>query len=274
MKITFKNENDKLRNDFFKALFAQIYEIDPKANVDNFYTLFKKRLQKFKEMYNYDLSKMDSCEFNRFAYNNYDIEVDLKDYLEIYSKTNNKNYCYVPELKTSTIGEVPIFNDKNEGIRSPWVLTPVKISYEVLVDTNFPFDTNKEYSLEELKELTESKDVVILEIIFHELEKGYDTKDIPFVDIALFKAYPFKECKNAYNDYYKEFGRKLRDILTNKRKLEDLKVYISSYKEELDKFLNEMPYYALQDQIAKDALERVDSSLEYDELEKLIDFVK
>ena len=265
MKICIKDDPRELRNEFFNALFSKIY-LDDSTNVDRFHNLLRKQDQRLKRMYNADLEKMNDNEYSAFVRNYYNITLDKDEYIDIYNETDNKEYNYYADFKTNTYTEIPIFT-RNEGIHSPWVLDNAKISYEVLLDKKIPFDGNKEYSLEELDKLIQDRNIILLDVKYH-VEDEIDNNHI-YVD----RIYPIQFLENCYNTdsrYFKVFINKMRLILTNKRKLEDLKNYLLSYKKAVNEFLGEMSYLDIQNKISKRALDLISSSQEYSDLEEMI----
>ena len=263
MEVYFKNEKDNLKREFFEALFSKIYELNKEDNINRLYDLFKKKFLTAKSVYASDLSAMNDYDFNMFAHIYYNINLDINDYIDIYGKANNKKYFYINGLNTNIYTEVPIFKNIDMGIHSPWVLTPVKLGYRVLMDDSIKFNSNKEYSVEELCELVKNKNVIILESLYNDVD--INNKNVNFVDEL-----PFKNGQEKDDAYYREFINKLRLVLTDKRKLEDLKKYLLNFKKELDDFLSNMPYIVIQKEIVENVQKIINESEDYSKLKKLI----
>ena len=95
---------------------------------------------------------MNDYQFCDFVHNYYNIKLNMDDYIEIYSKTNNKNYYHIPYFKTNVISEIASKSD-DKVVKQSWYLPPVKVGYEVFLDRNFNYDFNKEYSFDEIVKL-------------------------------------------------------------------------------------------------------------------------
>lgn len=263
MEVYFKNEKENLKKELFEVLFSKLYDSSKEDNSNRFYDFLKKKISNVKSIYASDLSTMNDNDFNAFAHIYYSINLDINDYIDIYNKVNNKKYSYVNELKTNIYTEVPIFKNVNMGIHSSWILTPVKLAYRVLMDDSIIFNPNKEYSVGELCELVKNKNIIILDILYDSLDTN--NKNIIFVDEP-----PFRNGQEKDSDYYREFISKLRLVLTDKRKLEDLKNYVLNFKKELEDFLSNMPYILLQNEMVENAKIIINESKDYGELKKVI----
>ena len=65
---------------------------------------------------------------------------------------------------------------------------------------------------------------------------------------------------------FKNNKAKLREVITDKRKLKDLKEYILLYRMELDKFFSDMSSIDIQKKIINKSQDLIDNSCEYHKL--------
>ena len=268
MRIALKSDKETIQNDLFNLLFSKIYQLDVKDITKSFYDSLRKKVLKSRELFGKELDKLSDYDFMMFANTYYNVSVDDSEYIDIYNETNGKKYVYYGDFRTNTFCETPIITS-NEGIRSSWVLTNAKIAYKVLLSDTIPFDPNREYPMDEMNKMIENKDLVLLDIVYH-VDDDIDKSKYTFVDSCLYRTYPFVSCHDLYNDYFQAFIRRLRLVLTNKRKFEDIRDYFVTYKQVVDSFLSEMPYLKAQNAIAKSTLDVITSSEEYRELEDIV----
>lgn len=271
-------KSERKRMSLLEDTYAYIGRLSDDENAEEFKRKVKNYISTIKEIVEADFDKLTDKELFELLTNVYNIYLDDKDYLEILSKSYNKEYTHFYRIPTT----LAFYDTKQEGHGNNFSWWPqlYQIYYNVVATNDVDFDCNKIYTKDEIKEMVDTKNIVILkqeseEIMDNQEFEKEEYEELPILDIDI-NDYGNNISQFIINNY-QLFGELLRKKFIKKNVLNDMKKLINDLKDDI----NAIFYYAnsndtINYNIARICKEWFDTSSdkeEYESLQKKLNYV-
>ena len=271
-------KSERKRMSLLEDTYAYIGRLSDDENAEEFKRKVKNYISTIKEIVEADFDKLTDKELFELLTNVYNIYLDDKDYLEILSKSYNKEYTHFYRIPTT----LAFYDTKQEGHGNNFSWWPqlYQIYYNVVATNDVDFDCNKIYTKDEIKEMVDTKNIVILkqeseEIMDNQEFEKEEYEELPILDIDI-NDYGNNISQFIINNY-QLFGELLRKKFTKKNVLNDMKKLINDLKDDI----NAIFYYANSNdtinyniaRICKEWFDTSNDKKEYESLQKKLNYV-
>ena len=269
---------ERKRMTLLEDTYAYIGRSSDEENAEEFKREVKNYISTINEIVEVDFDRLTDKELYELLTKVYNIYLDDKDYLEMLSKRYNKEYIRFYRIPTT----LTFYDIKKEGYGNnfSWWQQLYQVYYDVVAINDVNFDYNKIYSKDEIKEMVNTKNVVILK---QELEEILDNPEfekeeyekLPILDIDI------NGCGNNMSQFiinnYQLFGELLRRKFTKKKVLNDMKKLINDFQDDI----NAIFYYANSNdtinyniaRICKEWFDTSNDKKEYEIIQKKLNYV-
>ena len=275
-------KSERKRISLLEDTYAYIGRLSDEKNAEEFKKEVKGIISTINEIVEVDFDNSTDKELYELLTKVYNIYLDDKDYLEILSKINNKQYTHYYRIPTT----ITFYGTKQEGHGNnfSWWQQLYQVYYNVVATSDVNFDCNKIYTKDEMKEMVETKNIVILkqetaEITdYPEFEKE-EYEDLPILNIDI-NDYGNNLPEFIINNY-QLFGELLRKKFTKQKVLKDMKKSINDLQYDINVLFNyanpnDTVYDTVYSNIARICKEWFDTSSdkeEYESLQKKLNYV-
>ena len=269
---------ERKRISLFADTYAYIGRSSDEENAEEFKREVKKYISTIKEIVEVDFDRLTDKELYELLTKVYNIYLDDKDYLEMLSKRYNKEYTRFYRIPTT----FTFYDTKQEGhgINFSWWPQLYQIYYNVVATNDVNFECNKIYTKDEIKEMVDTKNIVILkqeseEIMNNPEFEKEEYEELPILDIDI-NDYGNNISRFIINNY-QLFGERLREKFTKKNVLNDMKKLINDFQDDI----NAIFYYANYNdtinyniaRICKEWFDTSNDKKEYESLQKKLNYV-
>ena len=269
---------ERKRISLFADTYAYIGRSSDEENAEEFKREVKKYISTIKEIVEVDFDRLTDKELYELLTKVYNIYRDDKDYLEMLSKRYNKEYTRFYRIPTT----FTFYDTKQEGhgINFSWWPQLYQIYYNVVATNDVNFECNKIYTKDEIKEMVDTKNIVILkqeseEIMNNPEFEKEEYEELPILDIDI-NDYGNNISRFIINNY-QLFGKRLREKFTKKNVLNDMKKLINDFQDDI----NAIFYYANSNdtinyniaRICKEWFDTSNDKKEYESLQKKLNYV-
>ena len=269
---------ERKRISLFADTYAYIGRSSDEENAEEFKREVKKYISTIKEIVEVDFDRLTDKELYELLTKVYNIYLDDKDYLEMLSKRYNKEYTRFYRIPTT----FTFYDTKQEGhgINFSWWPQLYQIYYNVVATNDVNFECNKIYTKDEIKEMVDTKNIVILkqeseEIMNNPEFEKEEYEELPILDIDI-NDYGNNISRFIINNY-QLFGKRLREKFTKKNVLNDMKKLINDFQDDI----NAIFYYANSNdtinyniaRICKEWFDTSNDKKEYESLQKKLNYV-
>lgn len=228
-------ERERYRLTVAEETYAYIGRASSEENANTFKKKVKKTINMLNNIVNTDFKILKDKEYYELLCKIYDISFEEKDLLEVISKKYLKKYNLIFQIPTTMT-----FNDiasSGHGRSYDWWDQLYQVTFEAAISEDFEIDYNKEYSIQELKDLIKNKNIVLLNEQVNQIESSefdeekyvkFETLNIKSQDI---KDY-IKKNLSLYIDFLKrKFPKKviLKDIKDMVEELQEQIETVTSY---------------------------------------------
>lgn len=271
-------KSERKRMSLLEDTYAYIGRSSDEENAEAFKNEVKNYISTIKEIVEADFDGLTDKELSELLTKVYNIYLDDKDYLEILSKRYNKEYTHFYRIPTT----LTFYDTKQEGqgINFSWWPQLYQIYYNVVATNDVNFDCNKIYTKDEIKEMVDTKDIVILkqeseEIMDNQEFEKEEYEELSILDIDI-NDYGNNISQFIINNY-QLFGEILRKKFTKKNVLNDMKKLINDLEDDI----NAIFYYANSNdtlnynisRICKEWFDTSNDKKEYEFLQKKLSYV-
>ena len=269
---------ERKRMTLLEDTYAYIGRSSDEENAEEFKREVKNYISTINEIVEVDFDRLTDKELYELLTKVYNIYLDDKDYLEMLSKRYNKEYTRFYRIPTT----FTFYDTKQEGhgINFSWWPQLYQIYYNVVATNDVNFECNKIYTKDEIKEMVDTKNIVILkqeseEIMNNPEFEKEEYEELPILDIDI-NDYGNNISRFIINNY-QLFGKRLREKFTKKNVLNDMKKLINDFQDDI----NAIFYYANSNdtinyniaRICKEWFDTSNDKKEYESLQKKLNYV-
>ncbi len=215
--------------------YAYIGRASNEENAEKFRKQIKNYIEDLKEIVDADFNKLNDKELYDLLSKFYSISLDEDDYLEMFSKLNNKQYTFFYRIPTT----MTFTGVSSEGHKEnfEWWNQLYQVNYLSAISSDMEFDFNKTYFKEEIKQMVIDKNIIILKQGSEPIEDNPEFKQekfesIPTLNIDI-KDYGNNMSKFVLNNF-PLFGELLRKKFPKKKVLKDIREFMIILNEDIE----------------------------------------
>lgn len=222
---------------------------DPDEMVEKFKDCVANNIRVINKIINADIDKMTDEEFWDFINKAFDVNFKQKHYLKMISLLKGKKFnCFSEIWSTMTFTAT---KTEGRGHDFSWYETKFQQGFKVAVSKGLSIDDGKAYSVEEIKQLIASNDLVLIDDSQRDLQfTSPNFEEEPFQELPMLKGH--------YNEFFDllEFNvegselfphaiQVVREKYTKKKILKKMASKIEELQAEINQFLqvNSSNYY-------------------------------